>query len=328
MKISPILEVRIEAARRLGCDVELLDGETGYLVVLRLGDRHRVLQGGISPLNNAMAFQLATDKYHASVLLKRAGFQVPRSARCLKPGFFPDEDFTAHTGFEGAHALVEALGFPVLIKPNRGSRGQWIQVVHTGEALEAAVREVWERDYLALVQEVISGMDVRLDFLDGEYLLGYTRRPVHLEGDGRSTVRQLLARQDPRFSREEFLNRMIRDPLWPRDATPEAVLPAGTLLDAATPILNLNRPCFAEPLRELPEPWLRAGLAVGRVLGLRHFGVDFRVAGEREEVEAAFVLEVNASPSMVQMARMGHREWAVRAEEKVVRAILGLGPSV
>jgi glutathione synthase/RimK-type ligase-like ATP-grasp enzyme len=307
--------------------VELLDGETGYLVEVRRGRWRRVLQGGISPLNDAMATHLATDKFHAAFLLERAGFRVPESARCLKPGWFTEEDFSDHTGLEHATQLAARHGFPLLIKPMRGSRGKNIHLVPDLPSLEAAVRDVWEKDYLALAQAVIPGIDVRLDLLDGDYLLGYTRRPVRLEGNGESTPRELLIALDIRFQDATFTDRLERDPLWRERAaghTLDAPLPEGVVLDFATPILNLNRLCFAEPLDTLPEPWQETARAIGEALHLRHYGIDFKVENLEAGPENTTVIEVNASPSVVQMAKMGHRERAIAAEAKVMEAMLEL----
>jgi hypothetical protein len=60
-------------------------------------------------------------------------------------------------------------------------------------------------------------------------------------------------------------------------------------------------------------------------MGLRHFGVDFKVERFADGPEEATVLEVNASPSLAQMAEMGYREAAVEAEIRVVEAILARG---
>ena len=39
-------------------------------------------------------------------------------------------------------------------------------------ALETAVEQVWRRDFLALIQEPITGYDVRLDFANGDFVFG------------------------------------------------------------------------------------------------------------------------------------------------------------
>jgi cyanophycin synthetase len=321
MTISPMMELRGEAARRLGCDLECLDPETGYLHEIRRGESRRLLLGGTSPLNDALASRLAEDKFHTTLLVRRDGLRAPIGVRCLKPGAFPLEEFASHRGKAAAEDFAAECGWPLVVKPNRGSRGRGIRLVENAEAMDEAIREVWADDYLALVQAPVRGMDVRLDLLDGEYLMGYTRRGVVLEGDGRSTVAQLLAASDPRFTGELFWRGLADDPLA-RGLDAAAVPAAGEVLDLRTPILNLNRLCHAEYLPDPPAGLLDVARRAGDALGLRHCGVDLKVVGLDAPADEAVVIEVNASPSLVHIARLGHREEAVAAEMRVVEAIL------
>ena len=59
-----MLALRAEAARSLGCEVTLLDPETGYLCEIRHGTATHLLLGGFSPVNNACAARIALDKFH------------------------------------------------------------------------------------------------------------------------------------------------------------------------------------------------------------------------------------------------------------------------
>jgi cyanophycin synthetase len=316
-----MIELRREAARRLGCELISLDPETGYLFELRSGERRQLLLGGFSPMNNALAARIAEDKFHTGLVLGRAGLRVPSSVRCLRPGMFTEEDFSSHTGFEAAERFAAERGWPLIVKPNRGSRGRDIVLVEDQDALRAAVERVWRLDYLALVQTAVAGMDVRLDLLDGEYLFGYTRRGVVLVGDGARSVRDLLAASDPRFTGAGFEERFAVDSLT-RHADLDAVPSAGAELDFRTPILNLNRLCHGEILERPPEGLLDVARRAGRTIGLRHFGVDLKVADLEAPAAEAVVVEVNASPSLVHMARLGHREAAIAAEMRVVAALL------
>lgn len=322
MTLSPMMELRGEAARRLGCELECLDPETGYLHEVRKGDQRHLLLGGTSPLNDALASRLAEDKFHTALLVRRAGMRVPDTVRCLRPGSFPQEDFSSHRGLAPAQAFATEKGWPLVVKPNRGSRGRSVSVVQGPESLERAIDEVWEDDYLALVQTPAPGMDVRLDLLDGEYLLGYTRQGVMLEGDGKSSVAELLAASDPRFTGELFWRGLQDDPLL-QGLQPDAVPGAGETLDLRTPILNLNRLCHGQILPDPPAGLLDVARRAGEALGLRHCGVDLKVLSLDAPAEDAVVIEVNSSPSLVHMGRLGHREDAVAAEMRVVGAMLG-----
>lgn len=322
-----MLALRAEAARRLGCEVTSLDPETGYLAeICRDGARHLLL-GGFSPLNSALAARIAEDKFHTALLLRRAGFRVAQAVRCLRPGRFLQEDFSAHTGMEPALEFAEENGFPLVIKPNRGARGRHVEVVRSTEELISGIRQIWEYDYLALAQPVVDGLDVRLDYLDGKFLLGYIRRPVVLQGDGVSTAAELLAQTDPRFSGDLFRKTLEDDPIWteraaPRDLNLDSVLPAGEPLDLRSPIMNLNRLCVAEIVLD-PEPgWAEHGRDIGAALGLRHFGIDYKTTDPQADPREATVLEVNASPSLVQMSRLGYYEETLQAEIRIVEAVL------
>jgi hypothetical protein len=325
-----MLALRAEAARGLGCEVEMLDPETGYLCEIRRGGSKHILLGGFSPVNNACAAHVALDKFHTLLVLRRAGLTVLPAARCLQPGRFVDEDFSAHEGMAPAERFAAEHGFPLVAKPNRGGRGRLVAVVGGPDELRAAIRGIWESDYLALIQPVARGIDLRLDFLDGEYLFGYVRRPVVLRGDGESSIASLLAREDARYADDAYLTALARDPIWrerSRGLGLDAVLAAGEVLDLGSPILNLNRLCRAEYLESVPAPWLACGRHIGESLGLRHFGIDFKVPDYPSAPRDAVVLEVNASPSLAQMSRMGHYEAALAAERRIVRAILDQGPA-
>ncbi|MCB1037272.1 MAG: hypothetical protein KDD47_25810 [Acidobacteria bacterium] len=334
---GPAARLRAEAARRLGIRLEVLDPDTGCLQALSDGRRRRVLVTGMSPLNDAGAARLAGDKYYAGEILRRAGFRVPAGTRCLREGAFELSTFPEHTGLEPAFRFAERQGFPLVVKPNRGARGRDVAVVSTEAELKEAVRRVWRMDYLALVQECVEGFDLRLDFLDGELLLGYTRQPVVLEGDGSTPLRRLLAGWDRRFYGPAFEERLARDSFWQRRVLDrglglDSVLTRGENLALTDAVLNLNRLCVARMLEALPAAWLEHGRVLGRTLYLRHFGLDLKVPGGAGDLSGdparAAVLEVNASPSLGQTFERGEKEAAIAAEMKVLRAILETGAPV
>ena len=325
--LSPTVALRVTAAERLGCSVTNLDPESGYLYELTRGDRTVVLLGAFSPLNNANAARIATDKFHTNRILEHGGYRVPPTVRCLHPDRYAHEAFPTLTGTRAARQFARKRGFPLIVKPNRGARGRDVVVVPDETSMVAAVEHVWRRDYLAIVQTAIAGIDVRLDFLDGAYLFGYLRQPITVCGDGRSNVARLLAQLDRRFADPDFLAGLPEDPIWRRlaaehDWSLDTVPGDDESVTFSTPILNLNRLCVAERLLDPPEAWVQHGLAIGQRLGLRHFGIDFKASGIESDPADATVLEVNSSPSLVHMSRMGHYEATVEAEMKIVAAAL------
>ncbi len=93
-------------------------------------------------------------------------------------------------------------------------------------------------------------------------------------------------------------------------------------IDLGGDILNLNGWATAELIGELPSVWRDHCLAIGEALNLRHFGIDLRAPGLDASPQSATVIEVNASPLLLQLYNMGHRETALAAQARVLDAIL------
>ncbi|MCA9700202.1 MAG: hypothetical protein KC431_21940, partial [Myxococcales bacterium] len=244
------LVIRLRAAVEAGWQVRCLDEQTGWLWLLEKGEQRRVFAGPTSALNDAGAARLANDKFYTGAVLAAAGFSVPQSMRCLRPGAFVlgdgEDPYAAQRGLAPALALAEACGLPLVVKPNAGSRGREVNLVEDHRALKEAIERIWTRDDLALVQRPIHGLDLRIDMLDGELLLAYLRRPLQLHGDGRSTALELARAVDPRLEQPGFRHKFLREPLWLRTLSAafleaEAVVPDGVTLDFPATILNLNR---------------------------------------------------------------------------------------
>jgi glutathione synthase/RimK-type ligase-like ATP-grasp enzyme len=70
------------------------------------------------------------------------------------------------------------------------------------------------------------------------------------------------------------------------------------------------------------EPWLAFARRVSDALGLVHFGIDLKATSLDAPPESATVIEVNASPLLSQIYRMGHREVAVDCQARVLEHLL------
>lgn len=271
MALPPAVELCFIAADRLGLAATIIEPEFGYLFELADGRRRITLFGGRSPLNDAVAAHLCEDKHYAAVILERAGFRVPATVRCIRPNSFRMFDTAGRDGMTPGLAFAETNGYPLVVKPNRLSSGIDVTFVPDADALPAAITHVWKSDYIALVQPYVAGDDLRLDFLDGELLVGYRRRP----GEG----------GDPH-------------------------------------ILNLNCGAVLELVEHVSDAWLAFARRLADAMRLRHFGVDVRLPAFEAEPTDATVLEVNASPALVQLFRSEHRAVAVAAQMRVLRAIM------
>ncbi len=333
-----IVQLSLRAAESLGYRTRILDPEYGYLFEVDNGVEKRCFVGGMSPLNDAVAARIAQDKYYTSMLLADRGFRVVQGVRCLRADYFRVDDFSDRAGPQPGIDLANRVGYPVIVKPNRMALGRDVVAVHDESSLLRAIETVWKGDYLALVQRVAWGADVRLDFLDGTFLAGYRRHPIRIVGDGRSSLRALLVELDRRFADDETFGRRKAEPIWKqvvlsRGWDENTVLARGQRVSFENPVLNVNRWATAEVLDGVPDRWLRFCLSVAEVTGLRHFGLDLRVpAGEDEDwrevsPDKTVIIEVNASPALVQLHDLGCQDKAIAGQARVLRAAFS-SPSV
>ncbi len=309
----------------LGGTLKVLDPTSQLLTEIEVGGRTRLFHGGRSPLNDAVASRVAEDKYYTHLVLSRAGFRTPETVRCLKPDHFKVHTYGLDDGLQPALDFAGSRQKPIVVKPNRLSHGRYITVIHEDAQIRPALEAVWEYDYLALVQEFAPGQDLRLDYVDGEFLAGYARHPVHLRGDGRSTIRQLVVTLDRRFDSDAFWGhaRLFAD--WKREAgdlgwTENTILPDDASLTLGEEVLNLNRFALAEAIFEVPRKWLEFGRRISKLMGLRHLGIDVRGGHLESDPEDVTIIEVNASPVLVQLYRMGYEDEVIKCYMKILRA--------
>lgn len=319
------IELMGHAAARIGVELRVLDPEYGHLIELVRGDQTWLLLGGLSPLNSAVAARLAEDKFFTSLLLARAGFRVPETVRCLGPFWDYNPEYRDKVGLRPALSLAARRDYPLVVKPNRLSRGRGVVRVDDRPQLEAAVEGVWKADSIALVQELVPGRDLRLDYLDGERLVAYERSAVRIEGDGKRTVRELLQDCDRRFEDPSVMRSAAEEPAWQRALgdrgwTEDSVLGAGEPVEFGDGILNLQRLATARLMDEEAATRMDAvGRAVGAVLGLRFWGVDLRLTAEEETC----IIEVNSSPLLAHLHRLGHEDLVLDCQVKMLKAIVG-----
>lgn len=117
-------------------------------------------------------------------------------------------------GFRAARQFVEQYGWPVVVKPRRGSGGRAVTAnIQTHEQLEAAVRTADEFGGF-LIERHVPGEDYRF-LVSGDEVLGvWCRDAANVTGDGISTIDTLIgAKNLVRATNPHLASRLIeRDP--------------------------------------------------------------------------------------------------------------------
>ncbi|MBA3789215.1 cyanophycin synthetase [Patescibacteria group bacterium] len=319
-KESPMLgRILKKIAPRLDASV-LLEPEWGITgqIIFKSG-RHSYFRYNTLDLNPVGSSDIAKDKDYANFFMKSMGYPVVPGGKT----FFSDEWAKAigakKRDSEAAYLYAERLGFPVIVKPNSGSQGFGVALVHTKREFYKALRTIFTSDRVALVQQPVYGKDYRLVVLDQKIISAYERIPLNVTGNGKSTIAQLLKKKQRTFidsGRDTQVD--TEDPrivmkLKHQGMALSSVPSRNTkvfLLDNA----NLSTGGDSVDVTDrIHAEFKKIAIQLTKDMGLRLCGVDLMVAGDiAEKPNTYWILEINAGPGLDHYAKIG------KQQEKIV----------
>ncbi|MDQ2806277.1 MAG: cyanophycin synthetase [Chloroflexota bacterium] len=324
-------ELLAQAGQRLGVTVEL-ESDFGYVGrIVRPDGSSSYFRNTHFDLNGQGAADTAHDKAYCAYFLARLGYQVPEGQTFFAP--LMQQAAGVARDRVAAYAYARQVGFPVIVKPNRGSQGRAVARVHTRRELDAALRTVFAFDPVALVQRPVPGADYRIVVLDTQVICAYRRVPLTVTGDGTATLRELLAaKHATQATAQRELTVQLDDPRIPVRLARQGLrldhVPAAGVRVALLDNANLSAGGAATDVSAILHPSY-ADLAVRAThdLGLRYCGVDVLTPDPIDApARAPVILELNAGPGLDHYAGLGPAQLAVVAAmyEAILRAILAL----
>jgi len=129
-----------------------------------------------------------TRKDDCKVFLNTLGFPVPKG----------DIVFSV----EEARMVAKEIGYPVAVKPVVGHKGIGVTAdVRDADELKSAFNRALDaiaedQPKQIIVERSISGADFRLLCVNGKFVAATERRPASVVGDGRSTIGELIKREN------------------------------------------------------------------------------------------------------------------------------------
>lgn len=308
-KLAPKIGARvlIESEWKIAGQIHFKNGSKRYF-------RYNTLD-----LNRVGASDIAKDKDYANFFMRHMGYQTIEGRAFLSSEFAKAIGSTRT--IRAASAYAKTLGFPVVVKPNSGSQGNGVAVVENEKELLRALRAIFKKDRVALVQRRVTGRDYRIVVLDKKVISAYERIPLNVVGDGRSTIRQLMLRKQKEFvttKRDTKINfgdpriaLKLRRQKLSFNSTPkkgDTVL----LLDNA----NLSSGGDSMDVTNLIHPEIKKmAVKLTHDMGLRLCGVDIMVADATKKPSQLRILEINAAPGLDHYVKSG------RKQEKIVEAL-------
>lgn len=127
--------------------------------------------------------------------LMMCGFPTPTGKNC-----FEEEEIVAE---------AKKLGFPVVVKPVAGHKGQGVTTgIESEEEVRKAFRKITKAAQEegvnfdgALVQQQVYGTDHRLLAVGGKFVAALERVPAYVDGDGVNTIESLIIEENAKLIR-------------------------------------------------------------------------------------------------------------------------------
>ena len=294
LRLGPSTGAIVRAAEARGIPTRRLN--QGSLVQLGWGSRQRRILAAETDRTSAIGESIAQDKELTKLLLRSVGVPVPAG------GPVKDAD--------EAWEMAQEIGVPVVLKPQHGNQGRGVAVnLTTREQVLAAFEAARAEGSSVLVERFAQGADHRLLVVGDRMIAAARRDPPRVQGDGRSTVAELVAvvNSDPLRGDDHStsLSKMRLDAiglavLASQGHTPDSIPAAGTQVFLRQNG-NLSTGGSATDVtdRVHPENAARA-VDAARVVGLDVAGVDVicRDISRPLEEQGGIVVEVNAAPGL------------------------------
>jgi GNAT-family acetyltransferase (TIGR03103 family) len=286
-QLNPYARIIVDEARRRGIGVEVLDAEGGFFR-LSYGGRTIACRESLSELTSAVAMSLCDDKAATRRAVARAGVRVPEAIE------FDTRDHLQ--SFLATHGSVA-------VKPARGEQGRGVAVaLETIEEAMAAVERARAHCERVLVEQCVTGEDLRLIVIGYKLVAAAIRRPARVIGDGASTIRDLIERQSRRRAAATGGESKI-----PLDAeTERCIAKAGYQLEDVLPSgeeINVRKAAnlhtggtIHDVTAEVHPSLVDAAVRAARALDVPVTGIDFMVRSPRQP--GYWFIEANERPGL------------------------------
>jgi GNAT-family acetyltransferase (TIGR03103 family) len=286
-KLNPYARLIVDEARRRGIGVEVTDAEGGFFR-LTYGGRSIHCRESLSELTSAVAMSLCDDKAATRRAVARAGVRVPDEIE-----FDTRENLAAFLDKHGS----------VVVKPARGEQGRGVSVgLETVAEAMAAVERARAHCERVLVEQCVTGEDLRLVVIGYKLVAAAIRRPARVIGDGASAIRELIERQSRRRAAATGGESKI-----PLDAETERCLAkAGFALDDVPPNgkeINVRKAAnlhtggtIHDVTAEVHPSLVDAAVRAARALDVPVTGIDFIVRSPRQP--GYWFIEANERPGL------------------------------
>lgn len=268
--------------------------EDGAHIQLGYGCNQKTIQASIASTTGYIAVSLASDKQKTKDLLARAFVPVPR-------GIVMAEE-------SDIDKVIEQIGFPLVFKPLDGNKGRGITInIKSKEKALEAWNIAKKISPVVIAESFVEGEDHRFLVINYKLVAVARRTPAHVIGNGRSTIQQLIHKenQDPKRGdgHAKILSRIKIDEITfgilnDQKLRLDSVLPKGKKLFLKRQA-NISMGGTSEDVTEDVHPQtILLAERIARLMNLDICGIDVVCSDITKPLtqETGAVVEVNAAP--------------------------------
>ena len=311
-----------EAAKELAVDLVKLP--YGFHEAGSNGCSTRI-QDHVVELDHHLKLLLARNKPLVSTLLAERGIHVP-----------PFHAFTLED-IASARQFLDHQNNSCVVKPALGCAGGEGVTTHVTTQRELTRAAVFASIYssLIMIERQIPGDVYRLLYLDGELIDAIRRLPPHVVGDGRSTIRRLIAAENRRRVERSGMTALkilvgdfdCRTTLRRAGLSLNSIPQPGQVVVVKT-ATNESAAHECEAVRdEVHDDIVREGARAAQTLGIRLAGLDVITSdvGVPLEQSGGAIIEVNSSPGLHYHYQVKNVEDQVPVAVPILRRLLNMG---
>ena len=279
-------------------------------------------------LNPVGASDVAKDKDYANFFMHRMGYPTIPGKTFFRKDFA--RAIQSRQDIDAGYRYARRIGFPVIVKPNSGSHGAGVFLVHNKRQFMQACTHIFKNERVALVQRPVRGRDYRIVVLDKKVISAYERIPLSVVGDGSSNIRELLKKKQKRFRAASRDTRIRLDDLRITHKLGYQRLALRSVPERGKRIFLLDNANLSsggdavDVTKPIHQEFKKIAVRLTRDMGLRLAGVDLMVAGDiRQKPQKYWVLEVNAAPGLDHYVKTGAAQQTI-VENLYLKVLRGL----
>ena len=266
------------------------------------------------PINTSTSSAIARDKFFSYLVATQ--LNIPTIQTEL---FFLSNRFSAARapGREMKDLLktVKDRAFPIFAKPNKGSRGDFAEVIESHSEFKSYIKRVTSQYDQIILQPYRPGSEVRLFMIDDACFFQYEKMPIKLKGDDTNTWNALI----------DLHNRWLVSiglseiPTKAVSAQAEKQGLSFSATSKSNQFLNLpgrrNISAHSSHVRFTTDIDLSLKASARRLMtaiGLRVAAIDFILPGRERNANdpQPLFLEINGNPSIDSLEKAGRSELA------------------